>query len=252
MLNKQQPFGGDVISRISATMMDPDGAGAAARRGLRDAGRAGRPGLPRGRRRPGPRLRGRDRRQRDDDRAGAGHRPRAARRGAVHHVDGHAADGAGRRPRPGAAPAGPGHAVPGAGRLRRRRHRRGHARLRDGPRQADPALHRRRHQLRDRAQRRRPDPLHRGAGRAGVRGRRDPVRHARRRRRDRGRQARSREARTPASSSASSATSSRRGSAAPASSTPWPSWSGSGCSTRAAGSSPTRSPRSSRPGWPTG
>ena len=25
-LNKQQPFGGDVITRISATMMDPDGA----------------------------------------------------------------------------------------------------------------------------------------------------------------------------------------------------------------------------------
>ena len=27
MLNKQQPFGGDVISRISATMMDPDALG---------------------------------------------------------------------------------------------------------------------------------------------------------------------------------------------------------------------------------
>ena len=30
MLNKQQPFGGDVISRISATMMDPDRGGATA------------------------------------------------------------------------------------------------------------------------------------------------------------------------------------------------------------------------------
>ena len=53
------------------------------------------------------------------------------------------------------APAGPRRAVPGARRLRRRRHRRGHARHRHGPRQAHPAVHRRRHQLRDRAQRRR-------------------------------------------------------------------------------------------------
>ena len=30
MLNKQQPFGGDVITRISATMMDPDDARPAA------------------------------------------------------------------------------------------------------------------------------------------------------------------------------------------------------------------------------
>ena len=35
MLNKQQPFGGDVITRISATMMDPDAAGR-----LRDAAQA--------------------------------------------------------------------------------------------------------------------------------------------------------------------------------------------------------------------
>ncbi len=47
-------------------------------------------------------------------------------------------------------------------------------------------LHRRRHQLRDRALRRRPDRGHRRARRAGVRGRRDPVRDARRRRRHRG------------------------------------------------------------------
>ena len=37
MLNRQQPFGGDVITRISATMMDPDALGAAAGRGRRDA-----------------------------------------------------------------------------------------------------------------------------------------------------------------------------------------------------------------------
>ena len=57
---------------------------------------------------------------------------------------------------------------------------------------------------------------------------------------------------TPASRSASSATRSPRDCAAPGSSTPWPSWSGSGCSTRAAGSSPRRSPTSWRPGSPTG
>ena len=33
MLNKQQPFGGDVITRISATMMDPDALGRLQQRG---------------------------------------------------------------------------------------------------------------------------------------------------------------------------------------------------------------------------
>ena len=58
MLNKQQPFGGDVITRISATMLDPAALGRlqdAAGQTLCDAGRAG---LPRGRRRPAARLRG--------------------------------------------------------------------------------------------------------------------------------------------------------------------------------------------------
>ena len=44
---------------------------------------------------------------------------------------------------------------PALGRVRRRRHRRRDARDRHGPRQAHAALHRRRHELRDRAQRRR-------------------------------------------------------------------------------------------------
>ena len=42
MLNKQQPFGGDVISRISATMIDPDGPRPAPAGGRRHAGHAGR------------------------------------------------------------------------------------------------------------------------------------------------------------------------------------------------------------------
>ena len=56
---------------------------------------------------------------------------------------------------PGRAPAGAGRRVPGARRLRRRRHRRRAARLRHGPGQAHPAVHRHRHQLRDRARQRR-------------------------------------------------------------------------------------------------
>ena len=79
MLNKQQPFGADVITRISATMMDPGGAGPAARPGPRDPRRADPRRLRRGRGRPGGDLRDRRRRQRHDDRARARHRPRAAR-----------------------------------------------------------------------------------------------------------------------------------------------------------------------------
>ena len=60
MLNKQQPFGGDVITRISATMMDPERRSSRLRvAACDDPRRAGRAGLPRGRRRPGARLRGR-------------------------------------------------------------------------------------------------------------------------------------------------------------------------------------------------
>ena len=132
-LNKQQPFGGDVITRISATMMDPDAlerltalagetldelAQQVCVEGSVDplqvyevaiAGNATMTALA------------------------LGHRPRAARGGAVR--DEHAAPTRrtrlGRRPAP--PPARPGGDVPGPGRLRRRRHRRGHARDRDGP-----------------------------------------------------------------------------------------------------------------------
>ena len=54
MLNKQQPFGGDVITRISATMMDPDALGRLQRAGRTTTlDRARRRGVRRGRRRPG-------------------------------------------------------------------------------------------------------------------------------------------------------------------------------------------------------
>ena len=48
MLNKQQPFGADVITRISATMMDPDALGRLRDARPRDPGRARRRGVRRG------------------------------------------------------------------------------------------------------------------------------------------------------------------------------------------------------------
>ena len=51
MLNKQQPFGADVISRISATMLDPTALERLRDAVRRDAPGAGRRGLRAGRRR---------------------------------------------------------------------------------------------------------------------------------------------------------------------------------------------------------
>ena len=86
MLNKQQPFGGDVITRISTIMMDPaalERLGSLAHETLAELHRDGL----RGRRRDAERgLRDRDRRQRDHDPHRARHRPGAARHGTVHHV----------------------------------------------------------------------------------------------------------------------------------------------------------------------
>ena len=149
MLNPQQPYGADVITRISATMMDPhaldrlsalahDGPGPAHRRGVRRRRRRARRG-----------LRDRAGGQRHHDPPRAGHRPRAARGGAVHHGVAVVRGPAGHRPRRPGAPAGARVRVPGAGRLRGRRHRRRCAGVRDGPGPADPAVHRHRHQLRD-------------------------------------------------------------------------------------------------------
>ena len=49
MLNAQQPFGGDVITRISATMMDPDALGRLQAAAGTHAGHPRRAGVPRGR-----------------------------------------------------------------------------------------------------------------------------------------------------------------------------------------------------------
>ena len=64
------------------------------------------------------------------------------------------------------APEGAGRGVPGVRRLRRRGHHRRAARFRHEPGRQDPAVHRHRHELRDRAGQPRVAARHRGAGRA--------------------------------------------------------------------------------------
>ena len=190
MLNKQQPFGGDVITRISATMIDPEALGRlqeAAAATLRELAAAGVRG---GRGGPGARLRGGARGQRHDDRPGSRHRPRAARGGAVRDDDSDCrrrcwrrelglAVHPGRGPRSSprsvrtsaatssrgcSPPAWTGTSAPGSS-----------STSAPTARSCSPTATR--------------IVSHRGAGRAGVRGRRDPVRHARGGRRDRGREA---------------------------------------------------------------
>ncbi len=85
ILNRQQPYGADVIRRISATMMDPTVAAEAAGPRAEHARGSRRRGARAGRGRARRGLRGRARGQRDDDGAPARHRSRAGRRGAVHH-----------------------------------------------------------------------------------------------------------------------------------------------------------------------
>ena len=211
MLNKQQPFGGDVITRISATMMDPDALGrlqAAAGETLR---RAGRPGL---------RARAASTRAHVYEVAIAGNATMTALvlgidpepLGVAPFVMSTSQPPDGARPPSSASPC-----TRGPGRACSRRSAPTSAAT-SSPACSPPGM--------DRDKRTRlfidvgtnceivlsdgdTHPRHRGAGRPGVRGRRDPVRHARRRRRDRGHQARPGGRRR--SSSASSATSSRKG-----------------------------------------
>ncbi len=198
ILNRQQPYGADVIRRISATMMDPtvlpklqELAQGTLADLVAEVLEQGEVVARRG-------LRGRARRQRDDDAAAARHRSRAGRRGAVHHGRLELPAHARLRLRRDRAPARARPRLPGARRLRRRRHRLGPAGLRHDARQAAAPVHRRRHELRDRARQRRA-PAHDGrARRAGLRGGADPLRHARRRRRDRDRAHRRRRGRRSA------------------------------------------------------
>ncbi len=195
MLNRQQPYGADVITRISATMMDERALGALRDRAHETMAALVDEVLAEAERRRDRGVRDHRLRQRHDDAARAGDRPRAALDGAVRRR--HARVPAG--PRGGLRRRGPsaraGVRVPVAGRLRRRRHRRRDARHRPDPRPPAAAVHRRRHQQRDRARIGRPRARHRRARRPGLRGGADPLRDARRRRRDRGRPDRRRRAR---------------------------------------------------------
>ena len=149
LLNPQQPFGADVITRISATMMDPDALDrltALAHEGLDQlAGEVCDEG-------------GVDRAEVYEialagnatmTHLALGLDPEPLGGRAVRHGVPVVRRPAGHRPRRRGAPAGPGVRVPGARRLRRRRHRRRRAGVGDGPRPADPAVHRHRHELRD-------------------------------------------------------------------------------------------------------
>ena len=186
ILNAQQSFGADVISRISATMLDT-GALDLLRTRAHETLRAARGGgLRGGRRGAARRLRGRRHRQRDDDPDRTRHRSRAALDGAVHDRRPHAAAGDRSRLRHPRARTCAGGAVPGARRLCRPGHRRRHPRDRPYARPPRAALHRRRHQLRDRARLVGAGACVRGARRACVRGGADPLRDARVGRRDRG------------------------------------------------------------------
>ena len=174
MLNTQQPFGADVITRISATMMDPDALGTLRDRAHETLATLTDRGLRRGGRRSVGGLRDRRRRQRDDAAARARDRSRAALDGAVHDRRAHAAR---RRRRPTSAStctsARPPCSFPALGAYVGPDIVAGHPRDRADARQAHAALHRRRHELGDRP---------RLVGATRSRRRRLPARRSRRRR----------------------------------------------------------------------
>ena len=236
LLNAQQPFGGDVISRISATMMDPDALDTLRSRAhetmaalaievCEEAGIApeqvyeitvcGNATMMH---------------------LALGIDPEPLSMAPFTVTTHELPRDAGRRLRRRRAPARAGLRLPLAGRLRRRRHRGRHARHRAHARPPHPALHRRRHQQRDRAGLR-------GAACSPPRRPRGPPS---RRRRSAAAcappRARSRASASPTTTlrCRSSATPSRSACAARASSTAWPSSCARGCSTTRGASSPTR------------
>ncbi len=146
-------------------------------RGVRGGGHRARAGLRDGRLR-----------QRDHDPDRARDRPRAAGDGAVHR---RRARGCRRSPRADYGvqlhPRAPAFTFPALGAYVGGDIVAGHARDRPHARPAGAALHRRRHELRDRARLAGAGRLDRRPRRPRLRGRPDPVRHARRRGRDRGR-----------------------------------------------------------------
>ena len=121
-LNKQQPFGADVITRISATMMDRGALDKLQQLAQETLAELARGGLRGGRRRAARGVRGRAGGQRHHDPPGAGRRSRAARHGALHPVHQAVPRGPHGRPGPGRRhpPPGPRGGVPGVRRLRGR------------------------------------------------------------------------------------------------------------------------------------
>ena len=178
MLNRQQPYGADVISRVSATMMDPDALEALQARAAETLNML----------------------------AGEVCEQAGVAREQVYEISlcGNVTmtqlalgidpeplavapfiitarqlpRGTGRGLRRARAPARAGGGVPGPGRLRGRRHRGRPAGDRAHPRPPAAAVHRRRHQLRDRAGFGRARAGHRGTGWPGLRGGPDQVRDA--------------------------------------------------------------------------
>ena len=187
MLNKQQPFGADVITRISAIMMEPTALGTLARLAHETLAELTTDVCTQAGVDPAEVVRGGAGRQRDHDAHRARHRPGAA--GVAPFI-------MAARQLPEVLAADLGLPV----------HPRARAFLfpafgayvggditagliasgmdRDS---RDPAVRRHRHELRDRARQPGLAAGHRGPGRPGLRGRGDQVRDARGRRRDRGR-----------------------------------------------------------------
>ena len=247
-LNKQQPFGGDVITRISATMMDPDALGRLQKLAAETLDELAAEVCTEGGVAP----------EHVYEVAVAGNATMTALLLGIDpeplgvapfvmstsHPPVVLAAEVGLHVHPRARLA----LFPALG-VRRWRHRGGHARHRDGPRQAHAAVHRRRHQLRDRAEQRRHPGLDRGARGPAFEGGAIRCGMRRGRRRHRGRPAR------PAvGGGAAVGDRRRRGARAAAGrawSTPSPSWCGWAARRARAGSCRSRPRPRWRPGWPT-
>ena len=194
MLNRQQPYGADVISRVSATMLDPDALGALRARAAETLDQLAREVCEEAGVDPGEVNEMVVCGNVTMTQLALGIDPEPLSMAPFIVTAHELPPGARGRLRRADPPARAGVRLPVTGRLRGRRHRRRPARHGADARPARAAVHRRWHEQRDRARLGRAGRRDRGAGRPGVRGRPDPLRHARRRRRGRGRADRGRRA----------------------------------------------------------
>ena len=184
--NRQIACGDDVISRILYARRK-GGLERLQRLVVRDHQRAHRQARNADRR-GGPRHpRGRHRRQHDDDPSAARAGPALPARGALHADDRGAPQARRRRARPEREPGGARARHAGGGQLRRRRHHGRRDQLRAVRHRPPHALHRHRHQRRDRAGRQGLADRLRLLGGPRLRGWRRRARHAGELRRHRGR-----------------------------------------------------------------